>query len=191
MTTHAGISEGGRGITPGMGICRNYNLHAFISSGDNRYCMSTEIPWDESRKEWKPVDMTVTYHGDGAFTAATATGITYPMEAPVGMGGHGKHANPIQYLIGSLGGCVGVKILLALGDNGIAVEEMTIAIHGTRVRTMPAYFDHVHLTITIKAAADDAMLKNIIDQTLTKLCPIAAMFAEVGNVTAEHRIIRP
>ncbi|MCK9630846.1 MAG: OsmC family protein [Methanoregula sp.] len=153
--------------------------------------MSTEIPWDESRKEWKPVDMTVTYNGDGAFTARTKSGeIEFPMEAPVGMGGHGKIPNPIQYLIGSMCGCVGVKIILALGDNGIVPDELAIAFHGTRVRTMPAYFDHVHLKITLRADADDAMVKNIIDQTLTRLCPIAAMFAEVGEVTAEHRIIR-
>ncbi len=152
--------------------------------------MSTEIPWDESRKEWNPVDMTVTYDGDGAFTARTPTGITFPMEAPVGMGGHGKVANPIQLLIGSLGGCVGVKILLALGDQGIAVDGLTITIHGTRVKTMPAFFDHVHLTITLRANAEDAMVSNIIDQTLTRLCPIAAMFADVGKVTAEHRILR-
>ena len=152
--------------------------------------MSTEIPWDDSRKEWKPVDMTVTYIGDGAFTATTSSGeITFPMEAPVGMGGHGKFANPIQYLVGSLGGCVGVKILLALSDNGIVPDEMSIAIHGTRVRAMPAYFEKVHLTITLRADADDAMVANIICQTLSRLCPIAAMFAEVGEVTAEHRII--
>ena len=151
--------------------------------------MSTEIPWDESRKEWKPVDMTVTYNGSGAFTASTGT-ITFPMEAPVGMGGHGKVPNPIQYLVGSLGGCVGVKIILALGDNGIVPDEMTIGIHGTRKKTMPAFFDHVHLTITLRADADDAMVSTIIEQTLARLCPIAAMFAEVGEVTAEHRIIR-
>jgi putative redox protein len=152
--------------------------------------MSSEIPWDESRKEWKPVNMIVTYNGDGAFTARTSTGITFPMEAPVGMGGHGKFANPILYLIGSLGGCVGVKIILALGDKGIVPKELSIAIHGTRVKTMPAYFDHVHLTVTLRADADEAMVANIIEQTLARLCPIAAMFAEVGEVTAEHRIIR-
>jgi putative redox protein len=134
--------------------------------------------------------MTVTYNGDGAFTAETSTGITFPMEAPVGMGGHGKVANPIQYLIGSLGGCVGVKIILALGDNGIVPGELTIAIHGTRVKTMPAFFDHVHLIITLRADADEAMVSNIIEETLARLCPIAAMFAEVGDVTAEHRILR-
>jgi len=153
--------------------------------------MSTEIPWPESRKEWKPVDMTVTYHGNGAFSARMDSGeIEFPMEAPVGMGGHGKIPNPIQYLIGSLGGCVGVKILLALSDKGIVVEKMTIGIHGTRKKTMPAFFDHVHLTVTLRADADDTMVSAIIEQTLARLCPIAAMFAECGEVTAEHRIIR-
>lgn len=152
--------------------------------------MSTDIPWDESRKEWKPVDMTVTYNGDGGFTGLTSTGIAFPMEAPVGMGGHGKIPNPIQYLVGSMCGCVGVKIILALGDMDIVPDELKVVFHGTRVKTMPAYFDHVHLIITIRADADDAMVKNIIEQTLTRLCPIAAMFAEVGEVTFEQRIIR-
>jgi uncharacterized OsmC-like protein len=85
---------------------------------------------------------------------------------------------------------VGVKILLALSDNGIVPDEMSIAIHGTRVRTMPAYFEKVHLTITLRADADDTLVSRIIEETLARLCPIAAMFAEVGEVTAEHRIIR-
>lgn len=152
--------------------------------------MSTDIPWDESRKEWKPVDMTVKYNGGGAFTASTSTGITFPMEAPVGMGGHGSIPNPIQYLVGSMCGCVGVKIILALGDNGIVPDELAIAFHGIRVKTMPAYFDTVHLKITLKADADDAMVKNIIEQTLHRLCPIAAMFAEVGEVTFEQHVNR-
>lgn len=153
--------------------------------------MSTEIPWDESRKEWKPVDMTVTWNGKMAFTAAVPGGeIAFPMEAPATMGGSGTVPNPIQYLIGSLGGCIGVKILLALSDNGIVPEGLSIAIHGTRKKTMPAFFDHVHLDITLRApAADNALVKNIIDQTLDRLCPVAAMFAEVGDVTAEHRVI--
>lgn len=153
--------------------------------------MSTEIPWDESRKEWKPVDMMVTHNGGMQFTARTQSGVSFPMEAPVGMGGAGDVPNPIQYLVGSLGGCVGVKILLALGDNGIVPDGLTIGIHGTRKKTMPAFFDHVRLDITLKADAEDAMVKNILDQTLSRLCPIAAMFAEVGELTADYRIVRP
>jgi len=153
--------------------------------------MSTEIPWDTSRMEFKPVDMSISYNGGMRFTARTPSGeITFPMEAPVGMGGNGKTPNPIQYLIGSLGGCVGVKILLALSDKGIVPDDLTIGIHATRVKTMPAFFDKVHLVITLQADADDAMVSEIIGQTLSRLCPIAAMFAEVGEVTAEHHILR-
>jgi len=140
--------------------------------------------------EWKPVDMTVHYNGDGQFMARMPSGLSFPLEAPVGMGGHGRIPNPIQYLVGSLGGCVGVKIILALSDQGIVTDGLTIGIHGTRKKNMPAFFDHVHLTITLHADADDAMVADIIGRTLTRLCPIAAMFAEVGEVTAEHRIIR-
>jgi len=75
--------------------------------------------------------MTVAWNGDMGFSARTPSGVSFPMEAPVGMGGHGKIPNPIQYLIGSLGGCVGVKILLALSDNGIVPDGLTIGIHGT------------------------------------------------------------
>jgi putative redox protein len=153
--------------------------------------MSTEIPWDKTRMEWKPVDMTITYKGGTGFTAQTGSGdITFPMEIPAGMGGPGKVPNPIQYLIGSLGGCVGVKIVLALSDQGIIPGELTIGIHGTRKQTLPAFFDHIHLVIVLRADAEEAMVSTIIEQTLTRLCPIAAMFAEVGKVTSEHRIIR-
>lgn len=55
---------------------------------------------------------------------------------------------------------------------------------------MPAFFDHVHLTVTLRADADDALVSLITEQTLTRLCPIAAMFAECGEVTAEHRVVR-
>ena len=153
--------------------------------------MSSEIPWDKTRMEWKPIDMTVTFNGGTEFTAQTGSGdITFPMEIPVGMGGTGKVPNPIQYLIGSLGGCVGVKIVLALSDQGIVPGELTIGIHGTRKQTMPAFFDHIHLVIVLRADADEAMVSTIIEQTLARLCPIAAMFAEVGLVTSEFRIIR-
>jgi putative redox protein len=134
--------------------------------------------------------MTVTYNGDHAFTARTTDGLTIPMEAPVGMGGHGTIPNPIQYLVASMCGCVGVKIVLALGDRGIVPDELAIAFHGTRVKTMPAFFDRVHLEITLRADADDAMVQDIVDQTIRRLCPIAAMFAECGDVTATCRIIR-
>lgn len=151
--------------------------------------MNAEIPWDRSRMEFNPVDMTVSYDGGMRFSAALPSGESIRIDAHRHLGGGGKAPNPIDYLIASLGGCVGIKILLALSDHDIVPDEMTIAIHATRRQTMPALFDRVHLTITLRAAVDDEQIRGIIDQTITRFCPIAAMFAEVGELTAEHRII--
>jgi len=152
--------------------------------------METEIPWDRSRMEFKPVDMTVSHEGGMRFSAVLPSGESIRMEAHRHLGGGGQTPNPIDYLIASLGGCVGIKILLALSDQGVVPEAMTIAIHATRRETMPAVFDRVHLAITLRVDLDDEPIVEIIDQTITRLCPIAAMFAEVGEVTAECRVVR-
>jgi putative redox protein len=134
--------------------------------------------------------MDLTYEGGMRFTAAGQNGVRIPIDAHRHLGGGGETPNPIDYLIASLGGCVGIKILLSLSDNGIVPERLTIGIHGTRRQTLPAVFDHVHFTITVAAPVDDVRVREIMDQTLSYLCPISAMFAEAGELTYEYRIIR-
>jgi len=152
--------------------------------------MDSEIPWDKSRMEFKPVTMDLTYEGGMRFIAAGQSGVRIPIDAHLHLGGGGGAPNPIDYLVASLGGCVGIKILLSLSDNAIVPGHLSIGIHGTRRQSLPAVFDHVHFTITIAAPADDALVREIMDRTLAYLCPVSAMFAEVGKLTYEYRILR-
>jgi putative redox protein len=152
--------------------------------------MSAEIPWDKSRMEFKPVAMDLTYEGGMRFTASGQNGVRIPIEAHLHLGGEGNAPNPIDYLIASLGGCVGIKILLSLSDKGIVPERLTIGIRGTRKQSLPAVFDHVHFEIVLTASVDDAQVREIMDRTLAYLCPVSAMFAEVGELTYEYRVQR-
>jgi putative redox protein len=152
--------------------------------------MDSEILWDKSRMEFKPVEMDLTYEGGMRFTATGQTGVRIPIDAHRHLGGGGETPNPIDYLIASLGGCVGIKILLSLSDNGIVPESLTIGVRGTRRQSLPAVFDNVHFGITLAAPVDDARVREIMDRTLAYLCPISAMFAEVGELTYEYRIVR-
>ena len=151
--------------------------------------MDAEIPWDKSRMEFKPVTMDLTYEGGMRFVAVGQNGVSIPIDAHVHLGGGGGIPHPIDYLIASLGGCVGIKILLSLSDNGIVPERLTINVNGTRKQSLPATFDHVHFGIGIAAPVDDARIREIMDRTLQYLCPIAAMFAEVGELTYECRLL--
>ena len=65
--------------------------------------------------EFKPVTMTVMHEGGMRFSAHTSTGLVIPIDAHVHLGGGGTIPNPIDYLFASLGGCIGIKILLDLG----------------------------------------------------------------------------
>lgn len=152
--------------------------------------MNADIPWDPARMEFKPVSMTVTHTGGMRFTADSPGGVTIQMDAHSHLGGSGQIPNPIEYLIASLGGCVGIKILLALKDQNIIPDQLIIAIQASRRQSLPATFDHVHLTISLIGNIDDVLVTSILTQTVSHLCPIAAMFAEVGEVSFEHHITR-
>lgn len=152
--------------------------------------MNTDIPWDKARMEFRPVEMTVSHEGGMQFTAISQSGARIPIDAHLHLGGSGQIPNPIDYLIASLGGCVGIKILLSLSDNGITPDGLTIGITAVRRQTLPAVFDKVHLSISLTGSMDDDLVTGIVTRTMTKLCPIAAMFAEIGDVTFEQQIIR-
>lgn len=151
--------------------------------------METELPWDPSRMEFKPVEMTVKYEGGMRFSASTSTGMIIPIDAHLHLGGGGTAPNPIDYLISSLGGCIGIKILLCLSDENITPASLTIRIQATRRQTLPAVFDHVHLIIDMKGEMNDDHVSEILSRTMTHLCPISAMFGEIGSLTYEYRIL--
>ncbi len=151
--------------------------------------MEFDMPWDKSRMEFNPVSMTLSHNGGMSFTAETPVGVTIPIDAHVHLGGEGKIPNPIEYLIASLGGCIGIKILLSLSDQGITPDMLTIGIQGERRQELPAIFERVHIVVTVSGQVDRHQMSDIITRTLSHLCPIAAMFACVGKVTFEHHIL--
>lgn len=151
--------------------------------------MNADISWDPSRMEFKPVSMQVTHEGGMSFSAKTSTGLTIPIDAHVHLGGGGKIPNPIDYLFASLGGCIGIKILLDLGDKGFTPELLTIETHATRKQTLPAIFEKVHHIITLKGDFDEQVVADTFSRTMTLLCPIAVIFGETAEMTWEHHLI--
>ena len=151
--------------------------------------MDSDMPWDKARMEFKPVSMTVSHTGGMKFTAETTSGLIIPIDAHVHLGGGGTIPNPIEYLIASLGGCIGIKVLLSLSDAGITPGLLTIRIQAERRQELPAVFEKVHLVVTVSGPVNRHQISDIMTRTLSHLCPIAAMFASVGKVTFEHHIV--
>lgn len=139
--------------------------------------------------EFKPVKMEINYTGGMSFSATTNTGLLIPIDAHVHLGGEGTIPNPIDYLFASLGGCIGIKILLSFRDYGYTPEFLTIETYATRKQSLPATFDTIHHIITMKGDFDDMIIAQILARTMTLLCPIAVILGESAQMTWEHRII--
>jgi len=152
--------------------------------------MIQEMPWDPARKEFKPVTMIVRHTGGMSFSAHTSTGLTIPIDAHVHLGGSGAIPNPIDYLFASLGGCIGIKILLDLGDRGIHPEELQIETKATRKQDLPATFETVHHVISLKASCDENAIIESLSRTMSFLCPIAVLFGETSHMTWEFQLQR-
>ena len=123
------------------------------------------------------------------FVAEYSAGYKIPMEPAVTMGGSGKVPNPIDYLIAALGGCTSIKMILDISAKGFKVDSFTMKIDGTKSKTPPGIFEKLHLAITLSGDLDDSVVAEVIKDTITHTCPVAAMFGKSMEITWEHQII--
>lgn len=123
------------------------------------------------------------------FVAENINGCKITIEPSTGLGGSGKNPNPIDYLMASLGGCVGIKVVMGLSKRGIEPNSLTIKIDGARRKTPPEVFEKIHLVITLTGDLEDSVVTEVIQETITLTCPVAVMLGKEAEISWEHRII--
>ena len=132
--------------------------------------------------------MNVTCERNLKFIAENTAGQTIPVEPGVVLVGSGKTPNPIDYLLASLGGCAGIKVLLDLNEKGTRPDSLRVAISGTRREAPPGIFEFLHLTFYLAGKLDENVVGEAIHETMTLMCPVAVMMGRATEVTWEHRI---
>lgn len=134
-------------------------------------------------KTSNPMDliMNVSYNNGTHFIAENDAG------SRIAIGG--ENPCPIEYLIASLGGCTGTKVIKGLSERGVKPKSFTVRIEGSRRKTPPTVFEKIHVTFMLSGDLDDRMVAETIQETMTLKCPIAVTLGRVGNVTWEHCLI--
>lgn len=135
-------------------------------------------------KPSNPMDivMNVSYEDNTHFLAKNDA------SSRIAMGGENPH--PVEYLIASLGGCVGMTVIKGLSERGVKPKSFKVRIEGSRRKTLPTVFEKIHATFMLSGDLDDRMVSETIQETMTLKCPIAVTLGRVGNVTWEHHITR-
>lgn len=134
--------------------------------------------------------ITISYEGEMQFVAENSTGYRIPVESAVSMGGSGKFPNPVDYLITSLGSCVGIVLIMGFSERGFKLDFFKMEINGTKSKSCDCFFEKLHLVITLSGNVDDHTIAEVIQDTMEHSCPIATMFRKTMEITWEYRIIK-
>ncbi len=118
---------------------------------------------------------TVTWKDAMEYLGEDSQGRKIPMEATQRFGGSGKNPIPLEIMLASLGGCIGVDTRYFLLQKGLKFDALKVSMAGTRRDSVPRTFEKIDVVVQIKGALDQGVVKAVVDDVMTRLCPIAVI----------------
>lgn len=132
-------------------------------------------------------DITATGTSTGSLsTAVRARHFDFVVSEPPSFGGTDEGPNPIEYLLGSLNGCVTVVIETIAAELGLTVDSVETSATGTLdvrgfagTADVSPHFQQLTLTLTLTTAASEAELAELKTQVLRR-CPVYNLIKDAG-----------
>jgi len=119
-------------------------------------------------------------------TAVTARQFGFVVAEPPSLGGTDEGANPIEYVLGALGGCVTVVVETVAAELGIAVDGVATDATGTLdirgfagTADVSPHFQTLTLTVTLTTPVPEEELGELKAQVLRR-CPLFNLVRDAG-----------
>lgn len=103
-----------------------------------------------------------------------ADGLVTHMDAAPAIGGKQKGLRPMEFLAGSLAGCMSIDILLIMKKQRIDVKHFEIKINGQRREQIPAKFETIELEFIVDAGVPLDKLDRAVHLSHEKYCSVSA-----------------
>lgn len=132
-------------------------------------------------------DFTATGRATGSLsTAVQARHFDFVVAEPQSLGGTDEAANPIEYVLGALNGCVTVVVETVAKELGLAVESLETDTTGTLdlrgfagTADVSPHFQQLTLTLTLVTDVPEAELSELKAQVLRR-CPLFNLVKDAG-----------
>ncbi|HSJ37702.1 MAG TPA: OsmC family protein [Planococcus sp. (in: firmicutes)] len=112
------------------------------------------------------------WQGDFVFSAVGQGGHTLTMDAHQGVG-HEQGLLPMQALLGSLAGCVGMDVIMILRARMKEIRSIEIITEGEKRRNPPKEFLAIVVTFFVEGDIEAAKVLHAIEVSGEKYCPVA------------------
>ncbi len=143
-------------------------------------------------------DFTATGRSTGALsTAVQARQFAFVVAEPESLGGTDEAANPIEYLLGALNGCVTVVVETVAAELALPVESVHTHASGTidlrgfaGTADVSPHFQQLTLTVTLRSDVPEDRLGELKAQVLRR-CPLYNLVKDAGVDIREVWEVRP
>lgn len=129
-------------------------------------------------------------------TAVSARQFGFVVAEPPSLGGTDEGANPIEYVLGALNGCVTVVVETVAAELGIAVDGVATDATGTLdirgfagTADVSPHFQTLTLTITLTTAVPEEELGELKAQVVRR-CPLFNLVRDAGVPIEETWVVQ-
>jgi putative redox protein len=134
--------------------------------------------------------VSLVWNGDLKLTGKDALGHEVILEAHKKYGGTGIGITPMDLLLMALGGCAGLEIVTMLKSRNQKLLAFNIDIEGLVREEIPRILTKIYVKFILRGELDDEIVDRVINLTMSKLCPIAAMLSQLSEIKWSYEIIK-
>ncbi|PWW08765.1 putative redox protein [Paenibacillus cellulosilyticus] len=125
------------------------------------------------------------WQGKRFFQATGPSGHTINMDATPAWGGQDKGASPVEVLLASLAGCIGIDVTMILEQFLPSIKSIEIITDGVRKEEAPKGFAAIELTFKVDGDIPDYRIWKAIQMGTEKYCSVSDSL----NAVITHRLV--
>ena len=116
--------------------------------------------------------LTTKWQGEFVFSAVGQGGHSLTMDAHQGVGNE-QGLLPMQALLGSLAGCIGMDVIMILRSKKNDIRSLEIVTDGEKRRQAPKEFLSITVTFFVEGNIEASKVIHAIEVSAEKYCPVA------------------
>ncbi|HXN72483.1 MAG TPA: OsmC family protein [Candidatus Acidoferrales bacterium] len=129
---------------------------------------------------------TVKWVSGEEFTAKLPSGHLVPFDADRK---HNSAPGPMEMLLGALGACTSVDVVMILAKKRQKLTSLEIDISGERANEPPKVWTKIEMVYRLAGTLEDKAVRDAIELSQFKYCSVAAMLRKTAEITYRFEIV--
>lgn len=120
----------------------------------------------------------------GTLIATTPVGCTITMAATDELMRSGMIPGPMDMFVSALAGCLVHEIIgVMINKDHVDIKDINVSVDGIRRPSPPTLFDTLHVTFTLTGDISGDYADKVIQDIVSRRCPVAATFGRSSYLT--------